>query len=139
MEETRKKIAEAVDERHKKHYEEHLTILQEDKIVEEKERRLKKSAWMTDYRISRMSDDDIRRMFKRYREEMSKRHMEIDGRYKKTQDSLLRLFPVTKTDDDLPAASGTGGRFSWTRHCGNEESKILGRQVISGCLNSLFR
>lgn len=80
MEETRKKIAEAVDERHKKHYEEHLTILQEDKIVEEKERRLKKSAWMTDYRISRMSSSDIRRMFKRYREEMSKRHMEIDGR-----------------------------------------------------------
>ena len=78
MEETRKKIAEAVDERRKKHYEEHLAILQEDKLAEEKERRLKKSKWMTDYRISRMSDDDVQRMFQRYREEMRKRHMEIN-------------------------------------------------------------
>ena len=78
IEDTKKLIENATDERRKKHYEEHLEILLEDKAAKEAADKVKKSDWMADYRIGKMSDDDIKRMYHRYHEEMLKRELPFD-------------------------------------------------------------
>lgn len=78
IERTKDNIANAKTEERKKHYERHLEFLLEDKAEKEAENRAKKSDAMTDYRIGKMSNDDIKRMYHRYRNEMLKREIPLD-------------------------------------------------------------
>lgn len=78
IEDTKKLIENATDERRKKHYEEHLAILLEDKAAKEAADKAKKSDWMTNYRIKKMSNDDIKRIYHSYHEEMIKREIPFD-------------------------------------------------------------
>ena len=56
----------------------YLAILERKKSNKEAENRAKKSDWMTDYRIKKMSNEDIKRMYHRYHEEMLKRELPLD-------------------------------------------------------------
>ena len=78
IEDTKKLIVNATDERRKKHYEEHLAILLEDKAAKEAADKAKKSDAMTDYRIGKMSNNDVKRMYHHYHEEMIKREIPFD-------------------------------------------------------------
>lgn len=56
----------------------YLAILERKKSNKEAENKAKKSDWMTDYRIKKMSNEDIKRMYHRYHEEMLKRELPLD-------------------------------------------------------------
>ena len=56
----------------------YLAMLERKKSNKEAENRVKKSDWMTDYRIKRMSNEDIERMYHRYHKEMLKREIPLD-------------------------------------------------------------
>lgn len=56
----------------------YLAMLERKKSNKEAENRAKKSDAMTDYRIGKMSNDDIKRMYHRYRNEMLKREIPLD-------------------------------------------------------------
>ena len=56
----------------------YLAILERKKSNKEAENRAKKSDWMTDYRIKKMSNEDIERMYHHYRNEMLKRELPLD-------------------------------------------------------------
>ena len=75
IEEARHIIATTTNERRKKHYEEHLAILLEDKAEKENAAKVKKSMWMAERRIEKMSDADVTRMYNRYLDEMIRREL----------------------------------------------------------------
>ena len=56
----------------------YLAILERKKSNKEAENKAKKSDWMTDYRIKKMSNEDIKRMYHHYHEEMLKRELPLD-------------------------------------------------------------
>lgn len=56
----------------------YLAILERKKSNKEAENKAKKSDWMTDYRIKKMSNEDIKRMYHHYRNEMLKRELPLD-------------------------------------------------------------
>lgn len=56
----------------------YLAILERKKSNKEAENKAKKSDWMTDYRIKKMSNEDIKRMYHHYRNEMLKREIPLD-------------------------------------------------------------
>lgn len=56
----------------------YLAILERKKSNKEAENRAKKSDAMTDYRIKKMSNEDIERMYHHYRNEMLKREIPLD-------------------------------------------------------------
>ena len=56
----------------------YLAILERKKSNKEAENKAKKSDWMTDYRIKKMSNEDIERMYHHYRNEMLKREIPLD-------------------------------------------------------------
>lgn len=56
----------------------YLAILERKKSNKEAENKAKKSDWMTDYRIKKMSNEDIKRMYQHYRNEMLKRELPLD-------------------------------------------------------------
>ena len=60
------------------HVKGYLAILERKKSNKEAENRAKKSDAMTGYRIGKMSNDDIKRMYHRYRDEMLKREIPLD-------------------------------------------------------------
>ena len=56
----------------------YLAILERKKSNKEAENKAKKSDWMTDYRIKKMSNEDIKRMYHHYHEEMLTRELPLD-------------------------------------------------------------